>query len=83
MFNLKFKSSRKPQNSTTKILNLLKNAGKYGVYNDKLSTISLSYTKRISTLRKQGHKIVLVRLPKGHNKYYFVSTADLPRESER
>jgi hypothetical protein len=64
------------QTQETRIYNLIKNSGSFGVENYKLSRIALSYTKVISNLREDGHNIYgeRQRLPNGRYsgtwKYY-------------
>lgn len=70
MFKMKPKTSH-----TSRILQELKKAGRYGKYNYELSKPQvggLCYHRRITDLRKSGENIVTVRISQGIFKYYYV-----------
>lgn len=58
------------ESQNTKIYKALKQAGRYGLYNQQLSKICLSWHRRIGNLRADGVNIQCVRINRGLFKYY-------------
>lgn len=83
MHLLRIKSSQKPKSQTAKILEQLKKAGRYGLFNYELSKSCLSWHRRVGDLRKSGENIVVVRIKGGVYKYYWVAPELTMIASER